>query len=267
MKRRTFNHHMGSASLLALAGAPLSVVRAQTDEARGPGGYPDRLVKLVVPYPAGGVVDVVMRAISEPVSGLMANRILVENRTGADGRIGLEAVAKSPADGYTLLSATPLIATGEHMMADMKGKAQEFVGVYGVAAPPAVFCVSPGLPVKTLKEFVALAASKPGEINVANPGSGSSNHLGQELLFDVTGIRVTNIAYKGQPPSLADIAQGHTHFGLLAQNLALPLIRSGKLRPLASNTSRRTRSLPDVPTVRPGTREDAMKPTVSTPSL
>jgi len=215
----------------------------------GPGGFPSKPIKLVVPYPAGGIVDVVGRAVADPLSAELPQRIVVENRTGADGRIGLTAVAQAPADGYTLLVATPIISVGEHLMADMAGRSKDFSGLCAVAAPPSVFVIWSGLPARTLAEFIALARAKPGEYNVPNPGAGSSIHLGQELLFERTGIKVTNVNYRGQPPSLIDMAEGRVHFGLIAQNLALPLIQNGKLRPLAVNASKRTRSLPDVPTI------------------
>jgi tripartite-type tricarboxylate transporter receptor subunit TctC len=215
----------------------------------GPGGFPDRLVKLIVPYPAGGIVDVVMRAVVDPLSAELPQRLIVENRVGADGRIGINAAAQAPADGYTLVAATPIVAVGEHLFPDMAGRAKSFAGVCGIAAPPSVWVAWSGLPVRSLKELVAMAAAKPDELNVANPGSGSSNHLAQELLFERTGIKVTNINYKGQPPSLIDMAEGRVHFGMIAQTLALPLIQNGKLRALAVNAGKRTRSLPDVPTI------------------
>jgi tripartite-type tricarboxylate transporter receptor subunit TctC len=246
MNRRHFG--INASSLLGMSLA--SRVHAQgSAEPRTPESFPERLIKLVVPYPAGGVVDLVARTIAEPMSAQMPQRVLVENRPGADGRIGLDAVAKAAADGYTLLASTPLLATGEHLMPDMKGRAQDFAAVYGVAAPISVFVVPSSLPVRSIKELVALAISKPGELNVANPGTGSSHHLAQEMLFDLTGAKLTNIAYKGQPPSLADLAQGVTHFAMISQNLALALIRSGKLRALAVNAAKRTRSLPEVPTI------------------
>jgi tripartite-type tricarboxylate transporter receptor subunit TctC len=248
MKRRQFTVTLAAGSL-TLGAQPLTALAQSGTEVRGPGGYPDKLIKLIVPYPAGGVVDVVMRAASEPVSMSMTNRIVIDNRPGADGRIGMEAAAKSAPDGYTLFSTTPLLATGEHLMPDMKGRINEFTAVYGIAAPPSVYVVPINFPARTMKEFIALASSKPGEFNVANPGSGSSHHLAQELLFDVTGTKLTNIPYKGQPPALADIAQGQTHFAMISQNLALPLIKSGKFRALATNASKRTRSLPDIPTI------------------
>ena len=215
----------------------------------GPGGFPSQTIKVIVPYPAGGIVDVVTRAAVDPLSAELPQRMIVENRVGADGRIGLSAVAQAPADGYTLLAATPIVSVGEHLMADMAGRSKDFVGICVIAAPPSVFVAWSGLPVKNLKELVALAAGKPGELNVPNPGSGSSIHLGQELLFERTGIKVTNVNYKGQPQSLIDMAEGRVHFGLISQSLALPLIQNGKLRPLAVNANKRTRSLPDVPTI------------------
>ena len=211
--------------------------------------YPAKPIRLVVPVPPGGIVDVVLRAVVDPLSAELPQRMLVENRTGADGRIGLTAVAQSPADGYTLLAATPLVSVGEHLMADMAGRSKDFAGVCAIAAPPSVFVAWSGLPVKTMKELIALASSKPGELNVPNPGTGSSHHLGQEMLFERTGIKVANINYRGQPPALIDMAEGRLHFGMISQSLALPLIQAGKLRALAANTVKRTRSLPDLPTI------------------
>jgi tripartite-type tricarboxylate transporter receptor subunit TctC len=244
MQRRRFHRRM-----LALAAATLGCpVQAQTRPA-GPGGYPNRPIKLIVPYPAGGIVDAVMRAVADPLSAELPQRILIDNRTGADGRIGLAAAAQAAPDGYTLVSATPLVAVGEHLMPDMAGRSKDFAGICAIAAPPSVFVAWGGLQAQTLKDVVALAAAKPGELNVANPGSGSSIHLAQELLFERTGMQVTNVNYRGQPPSLPDLAEGRVHFALISQSLALPLIQAGKLRPLAVNAAKRTRSLPNVPTV------------------
>ena len=245
MDRRQFQTR--AIALLGAAALP-GALRAQSRLA-GPGGFPSKTIKLIVPYPAGGIVDVVLRAVVDPLSAELPQRMLVENRTGADGRIGLTAVAQSPADGYTLLAATPLVSVGEHLMADMAGRSKDFAGVCAIAAPPSVFVAWSGLPVKTMKELIALASSKPGELNVPNPGTGSSHHLGQEMLFERTGIKVANINYRGQPPALIDMAEGRLHFGMISQSLALPLIQAGKLRALAANTVKRTRSLPDLPTI------------------
>lgn len=247
MQRRQFNAQALGAALAATL--PWPARHAWAAAPLGPGGYPDKPIRIVVPYPAGGVVDAVIRAVADPLSSDMPQRVLTENRPGADGRIGIDAVAKAQADGYTLLAASPLLAVGEHLMPDMKGRAKEFSGICAIAAAPTVYIVPSSLPVKTLKEFVALAASKPGEMNVANPGTGSSIHLAQELFFERTGTKLTNVNYKGQPPSLIDLGAGQLHIGLISQNLALPLIQAGKVRALAVNAAKRTRSLPDVPTV------------------
>lgn len=246
MDRRQF--HTRS---LALLGAAAALPRAARAQARpvGPGGYPNRPIKLIVPYPAGGVVDVVTRALTDPLSAELPQRIVVENRTGADGRIGLNAVAQSAPDGYTLLAATPLVAVGEHLMADMAGRVKDFAAVCAIAAPPSVFVCWSGMTVQTLKDLIDQALAKPGQFNAANPGSGSSIHLAQELLFERTGTQFTNVNYRGQPPALIDLAEGRVHFALISQNLALPLIQQGKLRPLAVNAAKRTRSLPAVPTI------------------
>lgn len=241
MDRRRF-----TAATVASTLAPW--VHAQ-GRAPGPEGFPKQPIKVIVPYPAGGVVDVVVRTVTDPLSAALPQRVLVENRTGADGRIGLNAAAQAAPDGYTLVSATPLIAVGEHLMPDMAGRSKDFAAVCAIAAPPSVFVLWSGHPARDLKELIAWATARPNELNVANPGSGSSIHLGQELLFDRTGLQVTNITYRGQPPSLIDMAEGRVHFGLISLNLALPLIQNGRLRPLAVNAARRVRALPQVPTI------------------
>ena len=244
MDRRTFTQ----AALGELMPSVLRTAHAQ-QQIKSASGFPDRPIKLVVPYPAGGVVDIVMRAVTEPLSYDLAQRIVIENRPGADGRIGIDAVAKAPADGYTLIAATPILAVGEHLMAEMKGRSREFAGVCAFAAPPSVFVVNSDVPATTLQEFIELARKRPGFYNAANPSTGSTMHLAQELFFENAGIALTNVNYKGQPQSLADLGQGTVHFGLLSQDLALTLIQTGKVRPLAMNMVARTRALPQVPTV------------------
>ena len=145
MDRRQFQAR--TFALLGAAAVPWAA-RAEPRPA-GPGGFPSKTIKLIVPYPAGGIVDVVLRAATDPLSADLPQRIVVENRTGADGRIGLTAVAQSPADGYTLLAATPIVAVGEHLMADMAVRAKDFAGICAIAAPPSVFVVWSGLPAKT----------------------------------------------------------------------------------------------------------------------
>lgn len=257
MHRRQFNARVLAAAATT-AGLPLLSRPASAAVGHGPGGYPDRPIKIVVPYPVGGIVDTLLRAVCDPLSSELPQRLVIESRPGADGRIGLDAVAKAAPDGYTLLGASPLLAVGEHLMPDMKGRVREFAGVCCIAAAPTVFVVHTSVAARTLKEFVALAHAKPDDLNVVNPGTGSSIHLAQELFFERTGVKLTNVNYKGQPPSLLDLASGQVQFALISQSLVLPLIQAGKLRALAVNAAARTRSLPEVPTVAEAGYSDAL---------
>ncbi|NCV85230.1 MAG: tripartite tricarboxylate transporter substrate binding protein, partial [Oxalobacteraceae bacterium] len=159
-------------------------------------------------------------------------------------------VSAANPDGYTLLAGTPAVltqpllagSTAKHKLADFRG-----VGLIG--APPNIFVVSPVLAVRSLKELVELARDKPNQLNVTNPGIGTSNHLGQELFFSVTKIAMTNVRYPGQPQMLPDLTSGQVHFGLVTEALAKPLIREGKLRALAISAPSRSPELPEVPTI------------------
>ncbi len=241
MDRRSFCRWVPAFAAPALGGA-LRTAHAQSS-------FPDRTIRVVVPYPAGGIVDVVIRAATDRMSSTLPQRVIVDNRPGADGRIGLEAVARAPADGYTLIAATPIIVVNESLQHDATFHASDFVGIGAIAAPPATYVVPANSPVATLREFVEYARARPGQLNVANPGSGSSIHLAQELLFESTGIRLTNVGYKGQPPSITDLVQGQIQFALISQSLILPHIKAGRVKALASNAATRTRSLPEVPTI------------------
>ena len=145
MKRRDFNTH--ALGTVMAASLPWFSPAAHAALPMGPGGFPDRPIRIVVPYPAGGIVDVVIRAVAEPMSNEMPQRLLVESRTGADGRIGLDFVSKAAPDGYTLLAATPLLAVGEHLMDDMKGRSKDFVGICAIASAPTVWVAFSGLSV------------------------------------------------------------------------------------------------------------------------
>jgi tripartite-type tricarboxylate transporter receptor subunit TctC len=230
-----------------LAGA--AVLAAAPGAARAQAGFPNRPVKVIVPYPAGGIVDVVTRAATERMSLQMPQRVLVEARPGADGRIGLEAAARATPDGYTLASATPIVVVHEWLQPDPGFRLRDFVGIGSIGAPPSVFVVPASSPVTTLAEFIDYAKARPGQLNCPNPGSGSSVHLGQELLFDQAGLKLTVVGYKGQPPSIVDLIQGQMHFALYSLSLILPHIKAGKVRALAVNAGTRTRSLPAVPTI------------------
>ena len=240
----------------AAAGLPLGVspaaslgltgllsLPAQAQEA-----WPSKPVRTIVPFPAGGVVDLVTRAVTDRLATVLRQPFVVEARPGANGNIGTEAAARAPADGYTLLTASPATVTQPLLSNTARHKASDFVGVGLIGAPPNLFVVSPSVPVRTLRELVEYVRARPGQLSVTNPGVGTSNHLGQELFFSLTGLQMINVRYPGQPQMIPDLASGQVHFGLLTQGLAMPHIKEGRLRALAIGAPSRSRDLPDVPT-------------------
>ena len=220
--------------------------------------WPSRPIKVIVPFPAGGVVDLVVRAVTDRLAQTLKQPFVVEARPGASGNVGTEAAARSPADGYTLVAATPATVTQPLLSPNTRFKTADFIGVGLIGAPPNVFCVTPQLPVRTLAEFVEYAKARPGKLSVTNPGVGTSNHLGQELFFSVTGLQLVDVRYPGQPQMIPDVASGQVHFGLITAALARPHIVEGRLRALAISAPKRWSDLPDVPTVSEAGFADAM---------
>lgn len=212
--------------------------------------YPSKPVRVIVPYPSGGIVDLLARAITEKVAAGWGQPIIVEGRPGADSNIGTDAVAKSAADGYTWLMTGPAILSNPTIYGNLPwSPLRDFQGV-GVAVWNLNVAVVPAtLPVNTLQEFVAYAKARPGQLNFGNPGTGSSNHLSSELFFQVAGIKLVNVGYKGQPQALPDLINGQLQFKVVALGLAAPHIKSGRLKALAAFSPQRLKQLPDVPTV------------------
>jgi tripartite-type tricarboxylate transporter receptor subunit TctC len=212
-------------------------------------GFPSRPVTIVVPFPAGGVVDILARSIADRMSAGLGQPVIVDARPGADSVIGTEAMLKAPADGHTILMASPNIVTHEFMSPAPRWTfARDIAGIAYVADVPNVAVVSAMLGPTTLREFVELVKKQPGKLNYASPGNGTSNHLGTELFLQVTGTDLVKVAYKGQPPAVPDLLNNTVQFKLLTMSLAVPHVTSGKLRALAVAATRRTKALPDVPT-------------------
>ena len=212
--------------------------------------FPSKPVRVIVPYPSGGIVDLLARAVTEKIAAGWGQPILVEGRPGADSNLGTEAVAKSAADGYTWLMTGPAILSNPTIYANLPwNPLRDFQGVGAAVWNLNVAIVPAALPVATLQEFVAYAKARPGQLNFGNPGTGSSNHLSTELLFQVAGIQLTNIGYKGQPPALPDLINGQLQFKVVALGLAAPHVKSGRLKALAAFSPQRLKQLPDVPTV------------------
>ena len=211
--------------------------------------YPNKPIRITVPYPAGGVVDIVTRVITERMALSMKQPFIVEAKPGANANIGTDAVLRASADGYNLLVAAPFLATNPLLTAGTRWKASDFAAIGLIGAPPNVFVVPASSSFKTLREVMDYARSNPNKLNVSIPGTGTSNHLGQELLFSQAKVDLINIPYKGQPQMIPDIISGQVHFGLVTQALAEPHIKAGTLRALAVSAPKRAAALPEVPTV------------------
>ena len=213
--------------------------------------YPSRPVRLVVPFPAGGTTDILARAMAEKLSGALGQQFVVDNRPGAGGNIGSDIVAKSQADGYTLLMGT----VGTHAINPSLypkmpyDHVKDFVPVVLVAGVPNVLVVNPTVPAKTVAELIALAKEKLGTINFASSGNGTSIHLSGELFKLLAGVQIAHVPYKGSAPALTDLIGGQVQ--IMFDNLpsALPHIKGGKLRALAVTSSKRAPALPDLPTI------------------
>ena len=226
------------------AGLPLSKAVAQA-------AYPAKPVRMIVPFPAGGTTDIIGRAAAQELTRTLNQQFIVENRPGAGGNIGSEQVAKAAADGYTLLVCT----VGTHgINASLYDKlpydpVRDFAPVTLVATVPNVLVVNPSLPAGNVRELIALAKSRPGKLNYASSGNGTSIHLSAELFKAMTGTFITHIPYRGSSPALTDLIAGQVD--LMFDNLpsALPHIKAGKLRALGLTSARESVALPGVPTI------------------
>src|SRR5947209_1953725 len=212
-------------------------------------GYPTRPVRLIVPFPAGGSNDVVGRLVASQLSQRLGQQVFVDNRGGAGGVIGTEAAATAAPDGYTLLIVSIAHAVNPALYKLNYDPVKSFAPVTILATGPNVLAVNPQLPVASVRELVALAKQKPGDLEYASAGIGSFQHLGGELFKLTAGVDILHVPYKGGGPAMIDVAGGHTKviFSSLVQTT--PLIRSGKLRALATGGKTRSAVLPDLPTI------------------
>jgi tripartite-type tricarboxylate transporter receptor subunit TctC len=233
---------MGLAIGLGLAVLLRGAAQAQSN-------YPNRPIHIVVPYPAGGIVDIVARTVTEQVGRDWKQTVVVEARPGANSNIGTAAVARSDPDGYTWLVTGPAALVNPSLYKDAGWDVKNLRCVGLAVWNQSVALVNPSMPVKTIGEFVELARSKPGEFNFGNPGTGSSIDLSAQKLFQVANIKLTNVGYKGQPPALIDLMTNLMHFEIVSLELALPHIKAGSVKPLAVMTDKRVADLPDVPTI------------------
>lgn len=213
--------------------------------------YPDKPIKLVVPFAPGGSVDIVGRILAQSLGEELKQSIVVENRAGAGGNIGFEAVAHAKPDGYTLLMASSNLAVNVSLYRTIGyDPLKDFAPISLVALQPNVLMVHPSLPVKTVSELIAYAKANPGKLNFGSSGIGASQHLAGELFKSRAGVDMVHVPYKGGGPAMADLVSGRIQLMFETIPSSMSYVRSGQLRAIAVTTEERSAQLPDVPTVR-----------------
>jgi tripartite-type tricarboxylate transporter receptor subunit TctC len=212
--------------------------------------YPDRPIRLIIPFPPGGSNDVVGRLIAKTLSEKIGQQVFVDNRGGAGGLIGTEALAKSTPDGYTLGIVSIAHAVNPALHDPLPyDPLKSFEPISILATGPNVLVVNPDLPVHSVKELIALAKQKPGELNYASAGIGSFQHLGGELFKLEANVNIVHVPYKGGGPAMQDVVAGHVKIMFSSLIQTTPLIKAGRLRPLGVGGTKRSAVLPDVPTI------------------
>jgi tripartite-type tricarboxylate transporter receptor subunit TctC len=239
LPRRTFLHlAAGAAALPALP----RIVRAQA--------YPTRPVRFVAAFAAGGGSDILSRLMGQSLSERLGQPFVIENRPGAAGNIGTEAVVRAPPDGYTLL----LVGAWNAINATLYDKLnfnfiRDIAPVAGISQEPNAIVVHPLVPAKTVPEFIAYANANPGKVNMASGGNGAPSHVSGELFKMLAGVSLVHVPYRGAGPALVDLLGGQVQVMFAPMTVSIEYIRAGKLRPLAVTTAIRSEALPDIPTV------------------
>jgi len=213
--------------------------------------YPVKAIRYIVPFPAGGTTDILARMAGQKLTEAWGQQIIIDNRPGAGGNVGSEIASKAPADGYTILGGT---VSSHSINTSLYSKMpyhplKDFAPITLLAMVPNVLVVHPSVPAKTVKEFIALAKAKPGQLRYASAGNGTSQHLSGELFSMLTGTKMIHVPYKGSAPASADLLGGQIELSFENSTIAVPFIKAGKMRALGVTTAKRTGALPDVPTI------------------
>jgi tripartite-type tricarboxylate transporter receptor subunit TctC len=250
-RRRTVDGMPASSrQLLALLAATMVSAGVFAQPAPREPAYPTKPIRFVVPFPPGGTPDVQGRMLAEKLAQRLGQPVVIDNRGGAGGILGMEIVARAPADGHTIVTATVgAWAVTPHLYKLPYHVLKDFAPVIQVATTPGMLVVHPAVPVKTVKELVALALQKPGVLNYASGGAGGFSHMSAELFIYMTKARMADVPYKGAAPAMAGLLGGHTQVMFNTAITTLPHVKAGKLRALAATSAKRMDSMPDLPTV------------------
>jgi tripartite-type tricarboxylate transporter receptor subunit TctC len=212
--------------------------------------YPTRPIRAIVPFPAGGGIDTVIRMLGPKMSDTLGQPILIDNRSGASGTLGTDLVAKAPPDGYTLLGTFSSHPQNQILYRKLPfDTLRDFAPITIFGTVPNILVVNPALPVKSVKELIALAKQRPGEILYASIGPASPSHLTAELFNSMAGIKTTHVPYKGAAPSMVALVSGETQLTFTTVLVAVPYVKAGRLRALGVASLKRSVAVPDVPTI------------------
>ena len=226
------------------------VVQAGVSSAQSTGNFPTRALRIIVPVAAGGNVDIVARAVAQGLSERFGQQVVVENRPSASSLVGTQAVAKSPADGYTLLAiANTFVSAPAIVAAPGYDPVKDFHGVTLTCRIPMVLVVNPNLPVRNVRELIALAKAQPGAVTYATSGNGSTGHIAAEMFSRQANVKMLHIPYKGNAQSLTDLVGGQVMVMFDQVSTSVPFVNAGKLRPIGVTTRTRAAVFPDVPTI------------------
>jgi tripartite-type tricarboxylate transporter receptor subunit TctC len=241
--------HAIVAALVAVSA--LGISHAQTPSSSAGADYPAKTVRLLIPWAAGGSTDSIGRILSPRLADSTGQQWVIENRAGATGTIGHALVAKAPPDGYTILLATnSTFAIAPHLYAKLAyDNEKAFAPISLVAISPQILSVHPSLPVKSVKDLIALARQKPSQIQFSTAGVGATSHMATELLMNMAGIKMAHVPYKGGGPSAQALISGETALSFVDLITALPQAQAGRLRLVATSTAKRTSLMPELPTI------------------
>ncbi len=231
----------------ALAAMSITIVSITTAQAQAE--FPNRRIHVVLPYPGGGIVDIVTRIVAERLSSTWSQSIVVEPKPGANGNLAWDQVSRAEPDGYTWTFVSPALVANPRMQPSVKWSEKSFVPIGGAVWAPSVLVVNPSVPANSVSEFIDHLKKNPGVLNWANPGIGTSQHLNTAIFINATKVEMVAVPYRGQPPGVLDLLANRVQFMIVSPGLAAEHIEAGTLRPLAILGTNRSPLLPKVPTM------------------